>query len=207
MQLKSMRVGQVKLYTTGLDAGGAQPHLRRRRSRRSTQRSRTRSRRVRTARSRSFRKARMSSPSSPDARGTAEPPQRSRSISISWAASPATCSWPRSPTRCRRCSRTILDAIAAVRPDRAAMPEFAATTQAGLRAWRFGVATAYRAAPDSAGAAYTGRCAIAYATRRSPQARASTRWRSSRFLPMRKRRSTARRWRRFISTRSPTGTR
>ena len=44
MQLKSMRVGQVKLYTTGLDAEERSLTVRRRRSRRSTPRSRTRSR-------------------------------------------------------------------------------------------------------------------------------------------------------------------
>jgi uncharacterized protein (TIGR00299 family) protein len=50
--------------------------------------------------------------------------------------------------------RKILDALAAVRPEGAPMPEFAATMQAGLRASHFGVpATTYRVASDPAGAA------------------------------------------------------
>ena len=154
MQLKSMRVGQVKLYTTGLDA---------------EERSLTCVDVVASV------DAALADALATSADGSlavipegpyvvpveyltarnCRTPQRSRSISISWAASPATCSWRRSADALPALQPRILDAIAAVGPDSAAMPEFAATTQAGLRACRFGVATAYRAAPDTAGAAYT----------------------------------------------------
>ena len=66
MQLKSMRAGRVKLYTTGLDDDERALTGVRRRSRRSKPRSRRRSRPRATARSPSFPKDRMSSPWSPD---------------------------------------------------------------------------------------------------------------------------------------------
>ena len=109
MQLKSMRVGRVQLYTTGLDAGGAAPH----------RASSDRLRRSTGARRRALRAhgdpAVAVIPEGPVCRprrrligGAAAAGDRSRSISISSAASPATCSSPRWSTRCRRCERRSL---------------------------------------------------------------------------------------------------
>ena len=141
MQLKSMRVGRVQLYTTGLDA---------------EERSLTGVETVDSidaalaaalaARRRSCRgggaRRTLCRPGRRLTRHCCLRRTRSRSTSISSAASAATCSSPRWSMRCRRSPAPVLAELAAMRAAGESAPEFGETSSGGLRARRFGLAPA-----------------------------------------------------------------
>ena len=214
MQLKPMRVGRVQLYTTGLDAeerritgveivDSVEGALAAAIARAGDPRGRGHSRRTLCRPGRRLTRARC------------RRRRRSRSTSISSAGSPATCSSPRWSTRCprspRRCSRSSRPSG----PHGSALPEFGETTNAGLRARAFGLASAPFAgathgpdahAHDDAGSSYPQlrdalvAAPLSAATRRHALAMLT-------LLAEAEARSTACRSTTSISTRSPTGIR
>src|SRR6266536_2480215 len=150
MQLKSMRVGRVLLYTTGLDAdSNVSPAYRP--SARSRMRSRRRSRTPAIPRSPSFPKDPMSSQSLPEAL----PAPASLAIHLDLVGGLSGDMFVAAMIDALPAlAEPLLAELAAVQPAGAAEPAFVTATSGGLRARRFGLATPITPSHAHAGTPY-----------------------------------------------------